>query len=100
MVAINAMMYQHCSASDFDEWVKLGAEGWGYKDLAPYVPAPISFVYQVMKPLTLDKSEGSSAPPKNTLPTFLTPMSKSKKEALLGYGIRGIPIVRRFVNRA
>jgi len=32
--AINAMMYHRGAPSDFDEWEKLGAKGWGYRDLA------------------------------------------------------------------
>ncbi|OAA34627.1 Glucose-methanol-choline oxidoreductase [Metarhizium rileyi] len=36
--SMNAMMYHHCSASDFDEWVSVhGCTGWGYKDLAPHL---------------------------------------------------------------
>lgn len=35
--SLNAMMYHHCSKSDFDEWASLhGCEGWGYDDIAPY----------------------------------------------------------------
>jgi hypothetical protein len=28
------MMYHHGAPTDFDEWEKLGAKGWGYNDLA------------------------------------------------------------------
>ncbi|KAH7911487.1 GMC oxidoreductase [Hygrophoropsis aurantiaca] len=34
--SINALVYQHCSPSDFDEWESKGATGWNYKALAPY----------------------------------------------------------------
>ncbi|EFY93684.1 hypothetical protein J3459_022368 [Metarhizium acridum] len=35
--SMNAMIYHHCSASDFDEWVAVhGCHGWGYQDLAPH----------------------------------------------------------------
>ncbi|GMG23025.1 unnamed protein product [Aspergillus oryzae var. brunneus] len=35
--SINAMMYHHCSKSDFDEWAShYGCQGWSYDDLAPY----------------------------------------------------------------
>ncbi|CEJ91644.1 hypothetical protein VHEMI07345 [[Torrubiella] hemipterigena] len=35
--SMNAMMYHHCSKSDFDEWKdKFGCEGWSYDDIAPY----------------------------------------------------------------
>lgn len=33
--SMNAMIYQHCSPSDFDEWERKGATGWSYKDLSP-----------------------------------------------------------------
>jgi choline dehydrogenase-like flavoprotein len=35
--SINGMIYHHGSPSDFDEWEKLGATGWSYHDMAPYV---------------------------------------------------------------
>ncbi|KII87819.1 hypothetical protein PLICRDRAFT_648550 [Plicaturopsis crispa FD-325 SS-3] len=35
--SINAMLYHHCSPSDFDEWEQLGAKGWSYAALAPYL---------------------------------------------------------------
>ncbi|KIK53250.1 hypothetical protein GYMLUDRAFT_100419 [Collybiopsis luxurians FD-317 M1] len=34
--AINAMVYHHCSPSDFDRWDKEAAPGWSYKELLPY----------------------------------------------------------------
>ncbi|GAA5832859.1 hypothetical protein JCM5353_003732 [Sporobolomyces roseus] len=34
--SINAQCYQHCSPSDYDQWEKEGAKGWGWKDLKPY----------------------------------------------------------------
>jgi choline dehydrogenase len=33
----NAMMYNKGAPGDFDEWEKLGNEGWGYKDIRPYL---------------------------------------------------------------
>ncbi|KAH7928995.1 GMC oxidoreductase [Leucogyrophana mollusca] len=35
--SINALVYQHCSPSDFDEWETKGATGWNYNALAPYL---------------------------------------------------------------
>ncbi|EIM79461.1 GMC oxidoreductase [Stereum hirsutum FP-91666 SS1] len=35
--SINALLWQHCSPEDFDEWVKLGAEGWSYEELKPFI---------------------------------------------------------------
>ncbi|HKL51549.1 MAG TPA: choline dehydrogenase [Wenzhouxiangellaceae bacterium] len=34
--SINGMVYVRGSAGDFEEWEKLGAEGWGYADVLPY----------------------------------------------------------------
>lgn len=34
---MNAMMYHHCSPSDFDEWAnRHGCKGWSHADLVPY----------------------------------------------------------------
>lgn len=36
--SLNAMMYHHCSKSDFDEWVDVhGCTGWGYNEIGPYL---------------------------------------------------------------
>ena len=35
--SMNAMVYHHCSKSDFNEWAtKYGCDGWAYDDIAPY----------------------------------------------------------------
>lgn len=34
--SINGMVYVRGHARDFEEWVALGAEGWGYADCLPY----------------------------------------------------------------
>lgn len=35
--SMNTLMYQHCSPSDYDEWVsRFGCQGWGYNDIAPF----------------------------------------------------------------
>lgn len=36
--SLNAMMYHHCSKTDFDEWASTyGCQGWSHDDLAPYL---------------------------------------------------------------
>ncbi len=34
--SINGLVFLRGSPSDYDEWEKLGAKGWGYKDVLPY----------------------------------------------------------------
>ncbi|KAG6034616.1 hypothetical protein E4U41_006478 [Claviceps citrina] len=49
--SMNAMMYHHCSASDFDEWVsEHGCTGWGYDDLAPYFRSMEKFTPNPSRP--------------------------------------------------
>ena len=34
--SINGLVFLRGAPSDFDEWERLGAKGWGYKDVLPY----------------------------------------------------------------
>jgi choline dehydrogenase len=34
--SINGLVFLRGAPSDFDEWERLGAQGWGYKDVLPY----------------------------------------------------------------
>ncbi|EJT99617.1 glucose dehydrogenase [Dacryopinax primogenitus] len=31
--SVNVLIYHHCAPSDYDEWEKMGCEGWGYESL-------------------------------------------------------------------
>jgi choline dehydrogenase len=35
--SMNAMMFTEGAPSDYEEWVRLGAKGWGYHDIKPYL---------------------------------------------------------------
>jgi choline dehydrogenase-like flavoprotein len=34
---VNGMTFTIASAGDYDSWEQLGNEGWGWKDLQPYL---------------------------------------------------------------
>ncbi|KAF9895298.1 hypothetical protein FE257_000202 [Aspergillus nanangensis] len=49
--SMNAMMYHHCSKSDFDEWASLhDCKGWAYDDLAPYLRRMERFTPNAARP--------------------------------------------------
>ncbi|EAU30767.1 predicted protein [Aspergillus terreus NIH2624] len=49
--SLNAMMYHHCSKSDFDEWATVhGCKGWAYDDLAPYFRRMERFIPNAARP--------------------------------------------------
>ncbi|KAG5982857.1 hypothetical protein E4U55_001264 [Claviceps digitariae] len=49
--SMNAMIYHHCSASDFNEWVsEHGCRDWGYDDLAPYFRSIEKFTPNLARP--------------------------------------------------
>jgi len=59
--SLNAMMYHHCSKSDFEEWKNLhGCEGWGYDDLAPYLRRMEKFTPNTSRPAIEPENRGSS----------------------------------------
>ena len=59
--SLNAMMYHHCSKSDFDEWVSVhGCEGWGYDDIAPYFRRMERFTPHRTRPAIDLQHRGSS----------------------------------------
>ena len=49
--SMNAMIYHHCSKSDFDEWSsEHGCTGWGYNDIAPYFRRMENFTINPNRP--------------------------------------------------
>lgn len=58
--SMNAMMYHHCSKSDFDEWASdYGCSGWSYDDLAPYLRSMERFTASPDLPIDI-QHRGSS----------------------------------------
>ena len=59
--SLNAMMYHHCSPSDFDEWASVhGCEGWSSNDLAPYLRRMEMFTPNSARPAIDTEHRGSS----------------------------------------
>lgn len=58
--SLNAMMYHHCSKSDYEEWASVyGCEGWSYDDLAPYLRRMESFTPNSARPAIDTQHRGS-----------------------------------------
>ncbi|KAI0031468.1 GMC oxidoreductase [Vararia minispora EC-137] len=64
--SINALIFQHCSPDDFEEWVRMGAEGWGYSAMKPYLHKPENFTQHPEHPGVLDSDHNTSGPWKIT----------------------------------
>lgn len=61
--SLNAMMYHHCSKSDFDEWVsEYGCKGWSYDDLAPYFRRMENFTPNPARPRIDIQHRGRDGP--------------------------------------
>ncbi|CEJ58893.1 Putative Choline dehydrogenase and related flavoproteins [Penicillium brasilianum] len=59
--SMNAMMYHHCSKSDFDEWAAThGCEGWSYSDLAPFLRGMERFTPHPGRPAIDPQHRGST----------------------------------------
>ena len=59
--SMNAMMYHHCSPSDFDEWAsEHGCDGWSYDSLAPYLRRMEKFTPNSARPTIDVEHRGSS----------------------------------------
>ncbi|KAJ5820583.1 hypothetical protein N7474_006174 [Penicillium riverlandense] len=58
--SMNAMMYHHCSKSDFDEWASAyGCAGWSYDELAPYFRSMERFTANPARPAIDTQHHGS-----------------------------------------
>ncbi|CAI7574060.1 unnamed protein product [Penicillium pancosmium] len=59
--SLNAMMYHHCSKSDFDEWASVhGCDGWSYDKLSPYLRDMERFTPNPNRPAIDSQHRGTS----------------------------------------
>ncbi|TDL17531.1 GMC oxidoreductase, partial [Rickenella mellea] len=84
--SVNAMMYQHSSPSDFDEWEKLGATGWNYKSLYPFFRKSENFTPDARYP-DVNPNERGTGGPWQTSYSHCTPVSAKFVEASQEVGV-------------
>ncbi|KAK0224315.1 GMC oxidoreductase [Armillaria fumosa] len=60
--SINCSIYHRCARDDFDEWNRLGASGWSYKDLLPYFLKAESYTPDQRYPNVKVSDHGASGP--------------------------------------
>ncbi|PIL26390.1 hypothetical protein GSI_12147 [Ganoderma sinense ZZ0214-1] len=86
----NALIYDRCPPSDFDQWVALGAEGWSYKDLKPYFLKSEKF-HPSFKHLRVNPANhGSFGPNRTGFPSETAPINNYVIEACRELGLRNI----------
>ncbi|KAF8580208.1 GMC oxidoreductase [Ramaria rubella] len=56
--SMNAMMFTEGAPSDYDEWERLGAKGWGFNDIKPYLRKIEGHVLHNDHPETTHKNRG------------------------------------------
>ncbi|KAI0045893.1 GMC oxidoreductase [Auriscalpium vulgare] len=88
--SINALIYQRCSPEDFEEWVRLGAAGWGYEDILPYFDKSEGFVPNPKYPGMKPEYHGTSGPWKTGVPDEESPVQKALVEACEELGVKAI----------
>lgn len=88
--SINALIYQRCSPEDFDQWVKLGATGWGYKELLPYFEKSENFTPHPAFPGIVPENHGRDGPWKTGMPRELGAVNKAITGACVELGVKPV----------
>ncbi|KZT24059.1 GMC oxidoreductase [Neolentinus lepideus HHB14362 ss-1] len=88
--SMNAMMFQHCSPSDFDEWEKKGAKGWDYQSIYPYFIKAEKFTPNVLFPETKLEERGDKGLWKTSY-AHLAPICKGFIDAAQQVGLKYNP---------
>ncbi len=79
--SLNAMMHVRGNKKDYDNWAKMGAEGWSYEDVLPYFKKSESYYGED------ERYHGFEGPATVTKATYVTPLARAFVEAgvELGY---------------
>lgn len=88
--SINAMMYQHSSPSDFDQWEQKGAKGWSYRDLYPYFMKSEKYTPHILYPEVKVEERGDKGLWKTSY-SYVAPICKAFIEAAQQVGIKYNP---------
>jgi choline dehydrogenase len=59
---MNAMMFTEGTPSDYEEWERLGATGWGYAHIKPYLRKIEGHVLHKDHPYTTHEHRGDEGP--------------------------------------
>ena len=82
---MNAQIHQWCHPADFDGWERMGASGWGWREVAP--------VFRAMENWTCgqsdDQSRGTFGPMHVARPARPDPIAEAFVAAAANAGIRG-----------
>ncbi|KDQ58075.1 aryl-alcohol oxidase [Jaapia argillacea MUCL 33604] len=84
--SMNAMMYHHCSPTDFDEWESKGAKGWNYNDLLPYFRKAENFTPKLRSSEVKPEDRGSGGL-WQTSHSYITPINEKFIDAAKDIGI-------------
>ncbi|KAI0733921.1 GMC oxidoreductase [Fomitopsis betulina] len=60
--ALHSMVYHRCAPEDFDQWESLGARGWGYSDLQPYLDKAEHYCLHPSHPEVKPEDHGLDGP--------------------------------------
>lgn len=91
---LNGMAFDRGAASDYDAWVELGNEGWGWSDLLPWFKKSETFTppeepFATEYNITYDPAvHGTDGPVFASYPRFFNPITKTWFAALNAMGIQ------------
>ncbi|KAI0066056.1 GMC oxidoreductase [Artomyces pyxidatus] len=88
--AINALIYQRCSPEDFEQWVNLGAAGWGYSDIQPYFKKAEQFIPNPRSPGVKADTYGADGPLKVGVAPEVSPIHQVLIEACEELGVEAV----------
>jgi choline dehydrogenase len=84
--SLSAMIYARGNKADYDMWVKMGADGWGYKDVLPYFKKSEKYLDNDVEA----DYHGFSGPMSVGKASYVTPLARALVEAGVELGYREV----------